>query len=177
MQVAVLLYGIQMSQRLAGSSALSVGVLNAAMAAGVLLGALPASWLLRRVPGGTILLVGSVLSAVAVVPALVAPGRMGFMAAFVLVGLPAAAMDGIALGYVQHMTPRDGQGRMLALLALAVTGVAAAAPLLAGVLVELGRARLCLLAAEVLALMATVAILAVGGVRRLGRVSEWTPSA
>ena len=90
-----------------------------------------------------------------------------------LIGLPAATMNGCAFGYVQHVVPKAGQGRALALVGLIIAVISAAVPVTAGVLLEVGGLRLCLLVALLLGALATLVAVAVSPVRRLARVAEW----
>ncbi|WP_128772437.1 MFS transporter [Actinomyces oricola] len=172
-QVLLLVDGMQMALRIAGASTAAVGLLNTVMAAGVLVGALPASWIIRRVRAGWIIVVGSLLCTVVVVPALVHSGRAVQVVTMALIGLPAATMNGCAFGYVQHVVPKAGQGRALALVGLIIAVISAAVPVTAGVLLEVGGLRLCLLVALLLGALATLVAVAVSPVRRLARVAEW----
>lgn len=172
-QVLLLIDSMQMALRVAGASTAAVGLLNTFMAAGVLVGALPASWLIQRVRAGRIIAVGSLLCALVVVPVLVQPGPAVQAVTLALVGMPTATTSGCTFGYIQHVVPKAGQGRALALVGLVIAAISAAVPVTAGVLLELGGLRLCVLVALGLGVAATAVVVAVTPARQLARASEW----
>ncbi|WP_136313523.1 MFS transporter [Actinomyces procaprae] len=173
LEVLLLIDGMQMALRVAGASTAAVGLLNTFMAVGLLVGALPASWLIQRVRAGRIIAVGSLLCTLLVLPVLVQPRPVVQAVTLALVGLPTAATSGCTFGYIQHVVPKAGQGRALALVGLVIAAISAVVPVTAGVLLELGGLRLCVLVALGLGAAATAVVVAVTPARRLARASEW----
>ena len=172
-QVVLLVYGMQLSLRIEGASTAAVGLINTVMAAGVLVGALPASRIIRRIRAGRIVVVGSLLCALAVVPVLVSSGRGTAVVTMALIGLPAATLNGCIFGYLQHVVPTAGQGRVLALVNLVIAIISAVVPVIAGTLIEVGGLSACVIVALLLGVLATLVAAGVAPVRQLARVAEW----
>lgn len=109
-----------------------IGLLETVMAAAILVGALLAPRLLDRVPTGRIILGAIVIAALvaAVVPFL--PSLVAIGAAYALMELGLAPLNAGSQGFLMHLTPREMQGRVGALMGIGSMALMPLAPGIAG---------------------------------------------
>ncbi len=115
-----------------------IGLVATAEGVGVLVGAAVSSYLVARVPTGRLLVAGQALMALAVLPVVLVPGYGVMLACAACSALAVPAVNAGLGGYVFAQVPSHLQGRVGAATSLLVGLPVAAAPVVAGVLLQAG---------------------------------------